>query len=293
MSARILAGLFALAVVGTAASGRQPAPAGNARLRLAVLPCTSIEATFRKFHPLLGYLESATGRPLRLVTPADLDELEAATDNGRIDFALQDPHSFRALAGLFDDESLLQTRGLDGSTGQAAVVLVPRDSDVQRLEELRGRVVMFGPRTSSPKWVAARRLFEARGLSVERDVRTLNGGCCEDIAFEVALKAVDAGVVCDHFLGLHDARQKDLGIDPGSLRVIGRTAPVPTRLFAARRGVPRDVVAAVTAALAGLDPAKPGHAAILASAEIRGFFRTTRAEYLRALELAERAAGGP
>jgi ABC-type phosphate/phosphonate transport system substrate-binding protein len=190
-----------------------------------------------------------------------------------------------------DSVTPLQTRGLDGSIRQAAVVLVRRESDVTRLEQLRGRVVMFGPRASSTKWVAARQLFESAGLAVERDVKAVNGGCCEDIAFEVALKAVDAGVVCDHFIGLHDNRQKDIGVDPRSLRIVGRTAPVPTRIFAAREGVPRDVVAAVTGALSGLDASRADDAGVLTSAELRGFVRTTRAEYLAQLARATAAAG--
>ena len=56
--------------------------------------------------------------------------------------------------------SLLQTRALDGTTRQSAVVVVRRDSGVLELAQLRGKTVMFGPRTSSPKWVAARLLFE-------------------------------------------------------------------------------------------------------------------------------------
>jgi len=103
---------------------------------------------------------------------------------------------------------------------------------------------------------------------------------------------VDAGVICDHFLGLHGARQKDLGVDPETLRVIGRTPECPTRIFAARRGVPTAVVAAISRALLDLDRGDPAHAAILAGAEISGFLRTTRATYLEDLG-SSGAAEGP
>jgi phosphonate transport system substrate-binding protein len=283
MSARILAGLFGIALAATGAPGARPAAAPEGPLRLAVLPCTNIETTFLKFHPLLAHLKATTGLEVQLVVPASLAEFEAAAANGQLDFALQDPHTFAATAPLFVEASLLQTRGLDGTTRQSAVVVVRRDSGVRDVADLRGRTVLFGPRTSSPKWVAARLLFESRGLAVSRDVKAVNGGCCEDIAFEVALRAVDAGVVCDHFLAQHVPRQKDLGVDPASLRVVGRTSAVPTRIFAARRGVPARVVAAVTRALLRLDAASPELARAMASAEVRGFLRTTRAEYLREL----------
>lgn len=282
MRARLLAGLAASTLL--AGSLGPSAPSGQeSRLRLAVLPCTNIETTFRKFHPLLTYLKSATGLTVTLVVPADFSEFDASTTNGRVDFALQDPHTFQQLSGLFEEESLLQTLALDGSTIQSGVVVVRRDSGVDDLEQLRGRTVMFGPRTSSPKWIAARLLFESRGIRIDRDLKGVNGGCCEDIAFAVSVKSVDAGVTCEHFLGLHSSRQKDLGLDPGVLKVVGRTPSFPTRIFAARKGLSAGVVTAITRALLQLDPANAEHAEILASAELRGFVSTTEAEYLKDL----------
>jgi len=290
MSPRILAGLLGSAVLAAAplwpAAASRPAP----RLKLAVLPCTNIETTFRKFQPLLAHLESAAGLVVTLVVPGDFAEFETTLANDQVDFALQDPHTYRQVSRLLDDTSLLQTRALDGTTRQSGVVVVRRDSGITDLVQLRGRSVMFGPRISSPKWIAAKLLFESKGIAVDRDVKGVAGGCCEDIAFAVSVRSVDGGVICDHFLGQHPARQKDLGVDPDSLLVIGRTPPVPTRIFAARRGVPPAVIAAMTRALLQLDPDNPQHAGILASAEIRGFLRTTGAEYLR--ELARPAAPG-
>lgn len=265
-------------------SARGPGKQTEPRLKLTVLPCTNIEITFKKFHPLLTYLKAATGLTVTITVPADLVEFETTAANGQVDFALQDPHTFRQLAHLFDHNSLVQTRALDGTTSQVGVVVVRRESGVTDLGQLRGKTVMFGPRISSPKWIAAKLLFESRGVEVGRDLKIVNGGCCEDIAFAVAVKTVDAGVICDHFLGQHGARQKELGVDPDSLAVIGHTAAVPTRVFAARRGLSPDTIAAITSALLQLDPANPEHAEILTRAEIRGFVKTTAAEYLRGID---------
>jgi phosphonate transport system substrate-binding protein len=283
MSACARAGLLASMVLVAAPLGSGTASPTGASLRVAVLPCTNIEASFEKFHPLFAYLESSVGSSFSLVVPADLAEFEAATRNGQIDFALQDPHTFQELSSLFDDESLLQTRALDGTIRQSAVVVVRKDSGLRELRQLVGKTVMFGPRVSSPKWIAARLLFESRGIDVDHDLKVLNGGCCEDIAFTVAIRSVDAGAICDHFLALHGARQKNIGVDAEALAVIGRTRSLPTRIFAARRGVPTEVVQVVTRALLSLDPVDPGHAAILAGAEIGGFLKTTEADYLESL----------
>ena len=280
MTRRVLVMAPALMMLAAVPAGSVPAPGSGSNLTLAVLPCSNIETTFRKFYPLLTYLKGATGFSVTLMVPADLPEFETLIRNEQVDFALQDPHTFVQLARVFDRSNLLQTRALNGTTTQSGVVVVRRDSGVTDVAQLRGRTVMFGPRTSTPKWVAARTLFESSGIAVDRDVKVLNGGCCEDIAFAVSVRSVAAGVICDHFLTQHEARQKDLGVDPASLLVIARTAPFPTRVFAARKGVPAETAKAIARALLRLDPAVPEQARILSSAEIRGFLRVTEAEYL-------------
>lgn len=283
MNARVRAGLVALLLVLAALPGPHGASGAGPVLKLAVLPCTNIETTFRKFQPLLAHLKSLTGYTVTLVLPADLAQLEADASHGRIDFALQDPHTYQQVSNLFDTTTLLQVRALNGTTNHSAVLVVRRDSGVTDLAQLRGRTVMFGPRTSSPKWVAAKLLFESKGISVDRDLKLINGGCCDDIAFAVSVRSVDAGVICDHFLGQHGARQKELGVEPGALAIIGRTPAFPTRILAARKGVPRDVVDTIMRTLLDLDPAIPAQATILDSAEMRGFVKTTETEYLKGL----------
>ena len=278
--ARVLPLALALALVGpiTGPAGQS----GNAPdgLLLAVLPCSNIETTFKKFYPLLSYLKAETGIPVTITVPTELSEFESLIKNGSVDFALQDPHTYRQVSKDFDGSTLLQTVALNGTTSQSGVLIVRRERGLRSLADLRGKTVMFGPRTSTPKWVAARMLFEAGGVSVDRHLRAVNGGCCEDIAFEVFVRTVDAGVICDHFLAQHEARQKELGVDPASLDVIGRTPAFPTRVFAARRGVPAERAGAVIAALLRLDANLPAQAAVLKSAEIRGFVRTTEQAYL-------------
>ncbi len=276
---RLLLGAASCTLALTIGTGASP----GAGVTLAVLPCTNIESTFQKFHPLSEYVKRSVGVTVRLVAPANLTEFESLLKNGQVDLALQDPHTYAGLARFFDDAAVLATVAPDGTGRQSGVVVVRKDSGVTALSQLRGRRVLFGPRTSTPKWVAATLLFGAAGIDVERDLLASNGGCCEDIAFEVAIRSVDAGVVCDHFAGLHREKQKTLGVDVGSLRVIARTPTFPTRVLAARVGAPREAVSAVLAALLRLDRSVAEHARVLSSAEIQAFTRTSEVEYLRSL----------
>ena len=71
-SARALAGLLASAALAAAPLTVAPRSEPGPELRFAVLPCTNIETSFGKFHPLLAYLKSSTGFKVTLVVPADL-----------------------------------------------------------------------------------------------------------------------------------------------------------------------------------------------------------------------------
>ena len=64
------------------------------RITVAILPCSDIVMTFKKFHPLITYLEQQTGFDIELVVQTDFTEFEWSIRNGDIDFALQDPHTY-------------------------------------------------------------------------------------------------------------------------------------------------------------------------------------------------------
>ena len=156
-----------------------------------------------------------------MVVPRDSAEFERAIKNGDIDFAFQDPHMYVRFADLYDKGTLIRALTREGTTSQSGVVIVRKDSGINKLEDLIGKTVMFGPKLSAAKWVAAKLLFEENGINIDKDLKAYsNGGCCEDIAFNVYLKAVDAGVVCDHFLGEHSEKQQELGVEAKQISVI-------------------------------------------------------------------------
>ena len=248
------------------------AAAPKNQVNIAVFPCTDATMNLKKFHLLVNYLEEETGLDIRLKVPGDYAQFERAVRNGDIDFAFQDPNIYVRLAGLYDRGALVRALTREGAATQAGVVIARKDGAIGKLSDLKGRTVMFGPRLSAARWLAAKLLFEENGMDIDRDFKAYsNGRCCEDIAFSVYLGAVDAGVVCDHFLGEHSKKQRELGVDPQQIAVVGKTRPVPTRIFAARQGLGSDIIARVNWALLGLDKNSPAHAEILSRAELGGF----------------------
>ena len=201
------------------------AVAPKKHVSIAVFPCTDAVMSFKKFHLLVSYLQEETGLDVSLSIPRNYAEFERAVRNGDIDFAFQDPHIYVRLAGLYDRGALVRALSRKGAATQAGVVIARKDSGIGTLADLKGKTVMFGPRLSAARWLAAKSLFEENGLDIDRDFKAYsNGRCCEDIAFSVYLGAVDAGVVCDHFLGEHSKKQKALGLEAKQIAVVCKTS---------------------------------------------------------------------
>ena len=260
--------------VGTYAEETQRA------ITIAILPCSDPVSVFKKFHSLATYLNRETGFDVKLVVPKDPGEFEFAIKAGNIDFALQGPHTYVRLAEWYHKDALITALTMDRKTCESGVLIVRKDSSIKKIRDLKGRSVLFGPRLSATKWVAAKLLLEDNGLDIDRDLQDyLNGGCCEDIAFNVYLKIVDAGVVCDHFVTKHPDKPLELGIDMEHLVVIAKNKPVPTRIFSALRYVGNDIVSAVNDALLKLDIREPAYRDILGPAEVSAFMRAKDHEY--------------
>jgi len=249
-------------------------------IAVAVFPCTDLVMGIKKFHPLITYLGEKTGFDTKLVVPKDSSELERSIKNKDIDFAILDPYMYVMSARLYNKDSLIGALTREGTYSQHGVVIVRKDSGIEKLKDLMGKTVMFGPKLSAPRWLAAKSLFEENGINIDKDLKSYsNGGCCEDVAFNVYLGGVDAGVVCDHFLGEHEERQQELGVDAKEIMIITRTKSVPTRVFASRQKLNDDIVTKINQALLALDNTNPIHKKILYPAEFGGFQKSKDEDY--------------
>lgn len=252
------------------------------RFNMCIFPCTDAGNSFRKFHPLVTYLQQITGLNISLVFHDDLAGFERALKNGSLDLAIQDPHVYVKLADQYNNAYILQALSFDQETTQSGVIIVRKDSGLKHIMDLKGKTVMFGSKLSSPRWTAARHLFKKNGFQIDRDLLGYsNGGCCEDVAFNVFLRVVDAGVVCDHFLQEHNNREPELGLDTAQLTVIAETDRVPTKIFSSRKDVRGDDIQTVSRALMALDFQKPAHRQILQNADLGGFQKASAQDLSR------------
>ena len=138
---------------------------------IAILPCNDVVMTFRKFHPLVRYLEEETGLSIKTTVPKSFSELKMGLKNKNIDFVFQDPHTYILSEDMYDEESLIQSLTREGSTFQYGVIITRKESEIHDIGDLKGKSVIFGPELSATKWTAARSLLTQNGLNIDKDLQ--------------------------------------------------------------------------------------------------------------------------
>jgi len=238
-------------------------------LRIVVLPCSNVVRTYERFQPLLNYLAEATGHKFEARYPKSEKELIDLVKGNAADFIFHAPHILPELADFLDTDNLIQSLTETGETSKTGIIVVREDSGIKSMQDLRGKDVLLGMQCSSGQMRAALNLFKQHGIDLDKDLHSYaQGGCCEDIAFNVSLGAADAGMICSLFFKEYQGKKKDIS---KRLVKIAETGPLATRVFAAHRNTDKNIAASVVQALLEMKQSDPRHVSVLKMVEVGGF----------------------
>ena len=114
----------------------------------------------------------------------------------------------------------------DGRFGYEMEIIVPADSPIQRVEDLRGRLVAFTSQTSNSGFKAPSALLASQfGLLADRDFRTAFSGRHDNSIIGVANRDYEAAAIANSVLQRMVARN---AVDPARIRSIYRSQTFPT-----------------------------------------------------------------
>jgi phosphate/phosphite/phosphonate ABC transporter binding protein len=240
------------------------APTGEP-VRLGLIPAIAHERMEAEFTPVADFLAARIGRPVQLVVAKDYAEISSLLKTHSVEFAVLFPLAFAQAEGTIPDVTLIACSVRQGKPAYHGYIITTRNSPVHSLAELRGRRIGFVDRGSTSGYLFPVQVLIDEGLiktpedlpKFFSEVKFLKSH--DNVLKAVLAGEVDAGAIYDGEV----AQAGRLGVDPGQLRILARTAPIPHEAVVAAPGVPPQLKDAFRSALLGLDTRTPEGRAVL------------------------------
>jgi phosphonate transport system substrate-binding protein len=256
-------------------------------LRVSAIPDEAPTELQRKFKPLGDYLEKETGLKVEFTPVSDYAAVVEGLAAKKIDLAWLGGFTFVQARLRTGGEALPIVQRAEDEVFTSKFI-VPADSPVKSLAELKDKTFAFGSPSSTSGHLMPRYFLLQDGIDPDRDFARIafSGAHDATVAF-VASGRAEAGVlnasVMDKLLEKGDA-------NAGRVRVIATTPPYFDYNWTVRPGLDAALREKIARAFLKLDPTDPAHKELMALQRASKFVRTTTANY-DGIERAARSAG--
>lgn len=263
------------------------APAVHAQvLKVSAIPDESPTELLRKFKPLGAYLERQTGMKVDWTPVNDYAAVVEGLAAKKIDLAWLGGFTFVQVRLRTGNALPIVQRAEDARF--ISIFIVPANSPVKSLADLKGKTFAFGSPSSTSGHLMPRYFLLKAGIDPDRDFsRVAYSGAHDATVAFVASGRAAGGVlnssVWDKLIEKGDGNAR-------AVKAIARTPPYYDYNWTVRGDLDPALVKKLTAAFLALDRANPADKAIL-DLQRASRFLPTRPENYKGIEEAARAAG--
>lgn len=166
----------------------------NEPLRIGVIPALTQGQTRVGINKLGDHLSQELGRPVQIQVLSDYAAVVEGLGFGHVDLAYLGPRTFVIANHRYGAQAIV-TQLVDGTPFYNAYFIVPSDSTLQSIDELRGKQVAFADPSSTSGSLIPKLELIHRGIDPNRDIRALHTGAHDATALAVLNKHVDAGAI--------------------------------------------------------------------------------------------------
>jgi len=250
------------------------AESAQAEIKFGILPRLSAVELHGMFEPLAVYLSGETGEKVSIVIPKDFDAFKAAVKAGQMDIGFANSLVYVQLRKEANVEPLALSSEPKAGTKFRGVIIARKDSGFEKLQDLKGKKLVFVEKDSAAGYVFQMLLLSKAGLDVHKDFTTLPFAKKHDnVIMAVFNRSADAGGIREDDL----AKMKDK-VDLSQLKIVGYTDYFPNwPLFSVN--LTKDAAAKVKAALLKLKPNDPQSEKVLGPAKLTGFTTVSDKDY--------------
>ena len=272
MSIRRATLALATALLATAMAAPLQANEPPLRLNFGVYSSNKPSAMVRVFKPALRELERRMGERLgrdvdiRMQIARDYERGITDLTEGRVDFSRFGPASYIEAKRSNPDLRILAMENEKNSRVFYGIIAVAADSDIEDVDDLRGRSFAFGDEGSTIGRFLSQLYLEQNGIRAGNLSRYEYLGRHDKVGTAVAAGDFDAGA-------LNEKTFKKLVEAGENLRELVRF-PNVTKPWIARSGLDQEVFAALQASLLEIEDAEA-----LAGLKVDGFLSGSDADY--------------
>jgi phosphonate transport system substrate-binding protein len=279
----LIATLLALAIAAFASA---PALAQEV-LRISAIPDESPTELQRKFKPLGDYLAKETGMKVEFTPVTDYAAVVEALATKKIDMAW--------LGGFTYVQTKIRTNGTANPIIQRAedekftsVFIVPADSPLKTLSELKGKTIAFGSPSSTSGHLMPRYFLMQAGVNPDKDFKNIafSGAHDATVAFVASGKADVGALNASVWAKLNETN------NPNALKakVLSTTPPYFDYNWTVRGDLDPVTVKKITNAFLKLDANNPSYKELM-DLQRASKYVTTKSSNYDDIEKAARSAG--
>lgn len=198
-------------------------PADPDTLRVALLPDENGSVVIQQNQGLKDYLEKKIGKKIELIVTTDYSSMIEAMRRGRIELGYFGPLSY-VLARSKSEIEAFAALTRNGRATYEAVVIANAASGVNKIADIKGKVMAYGDQASTSSHLVPKGMLRAAGLSEKTDYQEEFLGAHDAVAFAVQGGKAQAGGMSKPIFEQLVERKS---IDPAKVKVLAVSQSIP------------------------------------------------------------------
>ena len=251
-----------------------------------VIPRYNPIIMYQNYQPMMDYLTENTDYRFELKLSRDYQQAVEFLRNGTTPFVSLGVVTFFEAQQALRAVPILKPINREGTPFYRSTIIVPDESPIKDLNDLKGKAFAFGDPHSTSGHLIPRHYLGEQGVA-KSDLGSFVYLETHDAVAKAVLKGiVDAGAVKDVIARRYQKH---------GLRFLGQSHPIPAVPIVTRQDTPQKLAHAVTSALLKIDPADPDMQALLQAWDpefSHGFVPAEPDDYQVIFDLMENYADG-
>ncbi len=260
--------IFSLLILESSASW------ADGEIKIGIFPRRSVALTIKMFTPLAEYLSEKTGRKVSIDVPPDMPAFWSRMDEGKYDLVHLNQYHYARAHAKTGWQAILKNEEF-GEDSIAGALWVLKNSDIHRISDLRGKLIVFGGGDHAMvASIMTRDILLKEGLDRESYIGMATLHPVRSI-ISVYYKQADAAGIGDKIDRLPAVRKK---IDFSKLKMLAKSKALAHLPWAVRGDMSQPEIKMIRSSLLELNSSDKGKA-ILKAAGLTGIRPAKDSDY--------------